>query len=523
MNIAKILRMRAKDCSHAPAIIDTFHGRRRATTFGMLDELADRGASTLIRSGVKPGESVLIFQPMSAELYAALVAVFRAGAVAMFLDPSSGLGHIDRCCGLNPPTAFIASAKAQLLRLRSPAIRRIPRKFAVGGWIPGALKWPGSEGSSIPDVASEAALITFTSGSTGEPKAAVRTHDFLMAQHRVLERTLGLRPGIVDLATLPVFVLANLASGLTTVIPDADLRRPGDVETAGIIDQIACEQVSSTAASPAFLNRVAASCPWPEFRLSSLEKIFVGGAPVFPPLLDRLRAVAPGAGITSVYGSTEAEPICELRAGEIGKADLALMREGRGLLVGRPVEEISLRVMTHRWGDPRGPYTADSFEDDCVGPGIAGEIVVSGSHVLTGYLGGRGDQETKFRVEGKVWHRTGDCGYLDENGRVWLLGRASARIKDEIGELYPFTVECALSFNPHVKRSAVLASGCKRLLFVEWDHSPWDEPAVVGLIKWASIDAVVRCSKIPVDSRHNAKVDYVALERMARRYARTRW
>jgi acyl-CoA synthetase (AMP-forming)/AMP-acid ligase II len=516
MNIADVLRDRARDRPAAPAIIDTFHGERRVTSFADLERLADRGASSLLRAGIKPGDSILLFQPMSVELYAALIAVFRAGGVAMFLDPSAGLSHITRCSEMNPPAALIASPKAHLLRFVSAAIRRIPRKFSIGMPLPGAAAFPGAEGDSLPQVTSEAALITFTSGSTGLPKAAVRTHDFLMTQHRVLEETLGLAEGAIDMATLPIFVLANLASGVTSVIPSGDLRRPGEVDGVAIANQIAREQAGSIAASPAFLERVVLSCEASGRRLDSLGKIFVGGAPVFPPLLNRLRAVSPNARITSVYGSTEAEPICELCAEDISAEDLVLMRDGRGLLAGRPVSNIVLRIMNEQWGRPVGPHTASSFAADCSPQGTPGEVVVCGPHVLAGYLAGRGDEETKFRVDGSVWHRTGDCGYLDGRGRLWMLGRAAARIADDRGVLYPFSVECALSFESRVRRSAIVSVEGKRILFVEWRDGGEDERAIRDLTAWASVDAIHSCRAIPVDKRHNAKVDYVALGRMAR-------
>jgi acyl-CoA synthetase (AMP-forming)/AMP-acid ligase II len=522
MNIAEVLRARARERGGPPAIIDTFGGRRRVTTFAALDEQADRGASSLIRNGIRPGDGVLLFQPMSAELYVALVAVFRAGAVAMFLDPSAGSEHIARCCEMNPPRGLIASPKAHLLRFASGALRRIPHKFSLGVRLPGALPWPGTVVTAIPDVLGKDALITFTSGSTGLPKAALRTHAFLMAQHRVLERTLGLADGAIDMATLPVFVLANLASGVTSVIPDVDLRRPGEIDGRAVTHQIAREQVSSTAASPAFLERVVAVCESSGRRLDSLRKVFVGGAPVFPPFLDRLRALAPNARITSVYGSTEAEPICELQSDDIGAQDLVSMHEGRGLLAGRPVAEIALRVMKEQWGSPVGPFTAESFEQRCVQLGAPGEIVVSGPHVLTGYLNGRGDEETKFRVDGAVWHRTGDCGYLDNGGRVWMLGRSAARITDERGVLYPFSVECALSFLPEVRRSAMVSGSGRRILFVEWHSGSGDERAIREHTAWASIDEIHSCRKIPVDRRHNAKIDYIALERIVKRRASVR-
>lgn len=478
--------------------------------------MSRRGAALLRRHGISQGDRVLIFQPMSAELYGALIAVFRVGAVAMFLDPATGIEHMEQACRLVTPAALIATRKAHLLRLRSGALRGIGKKFSIGGWVPGASGWPGNETAGAALAGSpDAALITFTSGSTGEPKGAVRTHDFLLAQHRVLERTLELREGAIDLTTLPVFVLANLASGVVSVIPGGDLRRPGEIDGGAVGMQIQREGVQSVAASPALLERVAGWCENRGQTLPSLGKVFAGGAPVFPPLLQRLRAMSPKARITSVYGSTEAEPICELDARDVGEADLEAMRGGRGLLAGRPVDEIEVRVIAEQWGRPIEPLTSAAFDAISVPAGTRGEITVSGEHVLSGYLNGRGDSETKFNVEGRVWHRTGDSGYFDASGRVWMLGRTPARIADAAGVLYPFAVECALSFVPELQRSAILSHEGRRLLFVEYRRGASRRDDLAGVVKWAAIDEIRECSRIPVDRRHNAKIDYAALARLA--------
>jgi len=94
------------------------------------------------------------------------------------------------------------------------------------------------------------------------------------------------------------------------------------------------------------------------------------------------------------------------------------MRTGTGLLAGRAVEEIELAVLPDRWGRPGAAMTPGDFAAARLAPGEAGEIVVSGGHVLSGYLDGVGDEETKFRVGGSVWHRTGDAGRLDAAGRL---------------------------------------------------------------------------------------------------------
>ena len=522
MNIAKILTEQAAIRPDVAAIVDVRGGRSRVFSFLEMERASGRAAALLSGAGLRAGDRVLVLQPMSAELYIALTAMFRLGLIAMFLDPSAGRKHIADSCEVAPPHGFIGSAKAQLLCLTVPELRRIRRKFVIGPTLPGSIAWSRADSLQpldefAPCEANTPALITFTSGSTGRPKAALRTHGFLMAQHRALENTIGLPAGSVELATLPVFALANLAAGLTSLIPDADLRAPGRVDPGPILAQIDDHRPARVAASPAFLERLADRCLRDSRQMPAFRQIFTGGAPVLPRLLDKLRAVAPNAEITAVYGSTEAEPIAEIALHAIFSEDRDAMQSGRGLLAGGPVSAIDLRILTNRWGDPVGPYTSDQFQADCVKCTEPGEIVVSGGHVLPGYLNGEGDTETKFRVGGKVWHRTGDAGYLDSGGRLWLLGRCSAIVTDLQGTLYPFAVECAAQHLPGVRRAALLSRKGARILAVEAEPGVTiDAEAVRESLSWAKLNRVATVKAIPVDKRHNAKVDYTALDGMLR-------
>src|SRR5881396_2921740 len=136
MNICEILQHHARCRPTATAIIDTWKGQTRTTTFAQLDAAAARAARLLDEHGLRAGDAVLVFHPMSAELYIALLALFRLQLVAMFLDPSAGREHIERCCVMNPPKGLIAGTKAHLLRLVVPALRRIPVKIVIGWPLP---------------------------------------------------------------------------------------------------------------------------------------------------------------------------------------------------------------------------------------------------------------------------------------------------------------------------------------------------------------------------------------------------
>jgi acyl-CoA synthetase (AMP-forming)/AMP-acid ligase II len=506
VNLVGLLDRQARERPDAVAIVD----KQRTVTFAGLADESLRCAAALAEEGLRSGDVVLVFCPMGVALYSTLVGILRLGLVAMFVDPSSGRAHIDRCCGMVGPRAFLGTGRAQIHRFVSSSIRRIPIHLRI------ARVWarPGLPSGFVEPCGHDApALVTFTTGSTGEPKAALRTHGFLLAQHRAVCETLGLSGGDIDLTALPMFVLANLAAGVTSVIPDADLRRPGAVDPRPVLRQIQHHQPTRIVASPAFLDRIAAHCVTSGEMLGTVSRVFTGGGPVFPSLLDRMATVAPQARISGVYGSTEAEPIAIVDRQEIGMAERESIRCGRGLLAGRPVASITLRILPDRFSD--ASFSEEEFARAVMPAGEPGEIVVSGDHVLDGYLGGRGDQETKFVVDGRRWHRTGDCGYLDESGRLWLLGRSAAVVADAHGCVYPFSVEAAAEDHPGVVRAALVRGKGGRILAVQRAPDARGElrSMLASALDWAGIDEIRFVTRIPVDPRHNAKVDYAHLRR----------
>lgn len=470
MNVAHLLRAQAEVRPETPALIDPH--RRRSLTFGGLDRASAQTAGIFREAGLSPGDSVLVLQPLSVELYIALGAIFRLGLVALFLDPAAGREHMEHCCALWPPKALIASSRAHLLCLLSSSLRRIPVRFHIGAPVPGsrpflsAARRPPREGIESVD-ADFPALLTFTSGSTGAPRAALRTHGFLLAQHRAVQECLRLAPGgRGDLATLPIFVLANLGAGVTTVLPDVDLRAPDSADAARLLKQIQAQRPDRITGTPALLDGLADCAAATGRALPELADVFVGGGPVFPSLWEKLARLAPCARITAVYGSTEVEPIAHVTWDE--ETAPLLRNGGQGLLVGQPVPALELRILRDKWGQPLGPFAEGAFDTECLPPGAAGEIVVRGSHVLPGYLYGCGDEETKIHVaDTTVWHRTGDTGYRDATGRLWLLGRCEGRIADARGSLYPLPVECAARAFPGVRRAALIAKGGRRIVVAE--------------------------------------------------------
>jgi olefin beta-lactone synthetase len=532
VNVAEILCARAAAHPQRVALADAGNGK--TLTYAQLDATSARVAAALRARGLRPGETVLIVHPVGIELYAALIGMLRAGLVPAIPPPGADLRALARCAERNPPRAVLAGGIGWAALAAVPALRRAvllttsqaPFACDIVHARRSARSPAGTCTRDIPDGAiepcddDEPAMLTFTSGSTGESKALVRSHGVARAQVGALADALQL-DGAVSLCTMPIVLLAELAAGATCLLPGIDLRRPARADAARLAEIMRAHGVARIVASPALLANLAAALRARGATLPALRFIASGGAPVMPPLAGALRAVAPNARIVAAYGSTEAEPIALLDADDVTPSDHDAMRGGAGLLAGAECIPGTVAVVATQRGAVTGPFPHDdAVERRALPPDAVGEIVVCGPHVVEHYLDRSDDATTKIRAGARIWHRTGDLGYRDARGRLWLVGRAAAAIDDARGTIEPLRVECALSYLPGIARSALAAADGARVLVVEpLAGRAVDERAVRAAIAFAQIDRVVTAT-VPVDRRHNAKVDYAALQRLARRFAR---
>lgn len=477
-------------------------------TFGALNQRVASAGAGLASEGVRVGDRVLVFVPMSIDLYVAMLGALHAGAVPVFVDAWADRRRLAAAVRAAAPVAFIGSRRAFLLRLLSREVRDISRAYT-----PHSAALTRSAGGVPASVRAESpALVTFTTGSTGAPKAAERTHAFLLAQHRALAEHLAPRGDDVDMPTLPVFVLSNLALGVSSVIPDADPRRPADISPRRVHRQMAREGVTTSSGSPAFYERLAAWCERTG-RTLPLRALFTGGAPVLPPLARRLQAVVQGTAHV-VYGSTEAEPIAGITADEM----VALDGTAAGVCVGRPVPRIRVRLVRPHDGPITLVDAGWSEWDAGEGPG---EIVVAGEHVLRTYVGDpEADRRNKIADGEIVWHRTGDAARLDRDGRLWLLGRLRERVVRDGVVWWPLPAEVrALGVQGVTHAAYVGASdprlGTRAVLAVESDprRAQALRPALERALDPWPLDDLRVVKRIPRDPRHASKTDLETLRR----------
>lgn len=517
--------MRAAAAPHLPALLER-HARERgarpalivdgrAFTYGELHALSGRLAAALAARGVTPGAHVVVFVPPGRALYLLLIALFRLGAVAVFVDPGMGRERIEQALALAHPAAFVGVPRAHLLRLRSRALARVPLHLASGGPAPGALPLLGllataSGRPPAPPLGGDTpALLTFTSGTTGRPRGALRTHGFLLAQHAALTAALGTRREDVDIQSLPVFLLHSLAAGATAILPTLAGGGPAPADPGEVVRLVRRHGATTLTGAPTFLAPIVAWCRRRHVTLPGVRAAFVGGAVVPPALVAGLRAILPHGDAVIVYGSTEAEPIATLTGRELQAEAAPGALIGRGSCVGRPTPGVRLRL------DPQpGPALGPAL-------GAVGEVLVAGAHVSEGHVADPGaapaEEATEVRDEdGTVWHRTGDCGFEDASGRLWLVGRRGDAIPRQGGVLWPYPVEGAAEALPEVARAALVGIGGRATLALvpaagatrkAAKRRAEERLAGLGL----AVDEVRPVRSVPLDRRHRAKVDRAAL------------
>ena len=446
----------------------------RAVSYAALAARSARLAVGWRRAGLRKGDHVLLAMPVGAELFAAMAGLWRLGAVVVFPEPALGLAGLRHAVRTVRPRALLTSGWYRLLRLAGPDMWGIALSLHPSG--------AGGEEDDDPLMeelpGAHPALVSFTTGSTGAPKAIVRSHAFLEAQDACVAGFLAPEEGRVetDMVAFPVFTVANLGMGVTSVLPGKRLLRKGSPEELRAF--MSRHGVTRALVPPSVCETLAAGGAH-----EGLRAIFTGGGPVFPDLLQRLREHCPQARVIAVYGSTEAEPIAWMDAGSITATDYDAMLSGAGLLAGKPIPQARVKII-----------------DD--------EIIVTGDHVNKGYLHGRGDAENKLRLDGEIWHRTGDAGRLDAQGRLWLLGRHSA---GQDG-LWPFMAEAPARAWPGVRRAAFVPAAQGPVLALEGDAAmlpEWRKRArAIGVAR------VIHIPRMPMDPRHNSKINMRALREM---------
>jgi acyl-CoA synthetase (AMP-forming)/AMP-acid ligase II len=486
--------------------------------FAALRAETDAWCARLASRGVRRGDRALVMVRPGLPLIASAFALFKLGAVPVIIDPGMGLGNFLACVRRSRPRALVGIPIAQVLsRVFRRAFRTVVARVPVSGSHTARVGGGAAATDAAPAEPGELAAILFTSGSTGSPKGVCYEHGMFEAQVALIRETYGIEPGEVDLPLLPLFALFNPALGMASVIPEMDPRHPARADPAKIVQAIRQENVTNSFGSPTLWRKVAAYCGERRITLPSLRRVLCAGAPVPADLWESSRALLPNGQLHSPYGATEALPVSTVSAREIDGDSV------RGACVGRPVAGMEVRIIALS-DQPVGSLGPGSS----LPAGSVGEIIVRGPVVTRAY-DGLPEATAAAKIPdppppGGFWHRMGDCGTLDDSGRLWFLGRKAERVLTGDGTLYTEPCEQVFRRHPRAHRCALVGVGSEPALVAETaTRGGEDARALAAELRalalrhahTAAISTFYFKARFPVDARHNAKIHRLSLSRWA--------
>jgi acyl-CoA synthetase (AMP-forming)/AMP-acid ligase II len=458
------------------------------------------------------------------------LALTRVGATTVWIDPSVGYLNVAERLRRLEIEAFVGIPLAHVARtFFGWGPRLLAKSIVVGGRMPGmtslaSLRRRAPDQPRRPAVEpSDAAAIMYTTGSTGPAKPTLYEHRNMCGIFRVAHRTWRFEPDSVpvDMPVFPAFFSIGLSAGGTIVIPPIDYVRqsPADVDPHALVEVINDCKVQTLFASPVILEAMARLGRDEGVTAPSLRTVIGGGAPLYGDVIGPLRAMI-GGEVHADYGATEALPATEMTGAEAMTETYAATARGAGLCVGHPFEGVEVKAIAFT----EGPIA--TMRDARVLPtGEIGELVVRGPHISPRYADDP-DSTRKNKIHdpaGGVWHRLGDAGYLDDHGRVWCCGRAGHRVATATGVLYPLMCEPIFDAHPRVRRSGLVGVGTLPVICVELTGAVEDLDGLRSeLLELAAAHATTRSirhvlirKRLPVDPRHNSKIERPALAKWA--------
>jgi olefin beta-lactone synthetase len=554
-----VLRVSREDPERVAVIeLDGWDGygtrRYKRHTYAELSADVESVAVGLREMGIAELTRIVCMSPPSYETTVIGVALTRVGAFTIWIDPAVGYRNVAERLRRVHPEAFLGVALAHIGRITFGWGPRGLRKLVLTGspLVPGAhtvtafppfpgarsirslRKHPPAEPEPPKVGPDDPCAVLYTTGSTGPAKPTLYPHRTFCQVFRNAHHSWGWDGGNevpVDMAVFPAFMFIPISAGGTMVVPPIDFARqgPAQVNSAALIQVINDCKVGSFFAAPILIENLASEALARHLTMPSLTRVIAAGAPITAPVEKLLRAVmAPDGEVMADYGATEAMPSTELGSREHLHGLWNLTEQGAGVCVGYALPGVELKIIDI----VDGPIS--SIDETCALPeGKVGEILVRGKHVSPEYyLEPASTHKNKVPDPQGDWHRFGDTGYLDAQGRLWVCGRVSQRVKANGGDVFPLQVEPLFDAHPKVRRSGLVgvpapagSAGELPVLCVEVEPGV-GKNELDGLHRELlalaadsamanTIHAILFKRTLPVDPRHNSKIERSKLAKWA--------
>jgi acyl-coenzyme A synthetase/AMP-(fatty) acid ligase/pimeloyl-ACP methyl ester carboxylesterase len=523
-------RLDARASDTGAAVLDMASGGGRpprTVSWQLLARQVRRIAAGLHALGVRQGDRVSLLVQPGPTLTALVYACLRIGAVVVVADAGLGARGLTRAQRGAQPDYLVGQTKA-LVAARAlgwPGVR-----IATDPLTPAERRALGVAHQLVdvadagrdevlppePGPADEAAVL-FTSGSTGPAKGVVYTHAQLSALRDVLGEHFDVRPDSGLVTGFAPFALLGPALGTRSVTPDMDVSSPRTLTARAVADAVRASDAGIVFLSPAAILNVVATAgdldaPARE-ALGRVRTFLSTGAPISADLLGSAADLMPAARAHTPYGMTECLLVTDIDLDGIRAAASA---PDAGVCVGTPVGpgEVLISAL-----DADGAASGDPGTT----PGVLGEVLIRAPHLKQRYdrLWLTDRAAARDTPPGR-WHRTGDVGHLDDQGRLWIEGRLAHVLTTADGPLAPVGPEQHVERVPEVRRAAVVGvgpAGVQHAVAVVETRAGVRRPglapsSLAAAVRAASpvpLAAVLVLPTMPTDVRHNSKIDRARL------------
>jgi len=435
-NLAVMLRESARRSPGKTAVI---LGELRLS-YAQLDELSDRVAASLAAAGLTPGDRVGLQLPNIPRFVIAYFGILKAGGVVVpmnvllkapeiaFQLEDSGARALITYGGILDEAAKAAEsagvASVYVVGETGGSAAGTPFETLLAGDAPGpqlALRGP-----------ADPAVIIYTSGTTGTPKGAVLSHIGLYMNADIPGRLFEFSVDDVALVALPLFHVFALSSIMNTcVLLGGTMTLVPRFDPAAVLEIIQRDRVTVFMGVPTMYIALLQAVGSADFDLSSLRVAVSGGAPIPAEVIDSFESRF-GVPILEGYGLSESSSTATFNISE---------SERKVYSVGKPIWGTSVQI----WDEDSRPLPP--------GAGHVGEVVLRGMNIMIGY---HNNPEATARAFAGGWFHTGDLGYLDEDGFLFIVDRIKDLIIRGGYNVYPREVEEVLYTHPAVAEVAVI-------------------------------------------------------------------
>ena len=412
--------------------------RSESTTYAVLNDLVARARGGLRANGVGEGDRVALICSNGLPFVVSYLATLGVGAVAVPLNPTSPAAELERQLSTVEAVAAVVDRGARtswldVNRSRVPSMRLViaANDADIADSVPGTEILQSAPAAVVDVAPDHLAVLMFTSGTAGSPRAAMLTHGSLKANlDQAASTNERLKPGDVMYGVIPLFHIFGLNAVLgLTLVSGASLLLVQRFDPATAIESFRSRGVTHIAGAPAMWVAFSHFDEAPANAFETVRIAYSGAAKLPVIVSERLQAMF-GLLVAEGYGLTEASPIVTSSTG----------LEPRFGSVGVVLDGIEMRIVDETGGD-------------CL-VGDAGEIWIRGENVFAGYLN---DPEATARVlTNDGWLRTGDIGYCDDDGRLFLVDRAKDLVIVSGFNVFPAEVEEVLLQHPGVDDVGVI-------------------------------------------------------------------